>query len=211
MAYIRRKLRHDPWWHIAGLSFGLAFALLLMLARLHPEALNRIDQTVVSYILPFQTLSAIQFFLVVTALGSIIGIAAIALGAAYFLRHDRPGLVRLFLVLAASSLSMELAKLFVERARPDALLWLDPLNTYSFPSGHATLAAAFYGFLAVCAYRRAQGTLARTFAVAFPVAVIILIAASRIVLNVHYFTDVTAGLFLGLFWLAVAFMLPLRR
>lgn len=211
MTYVRRKLRQDPWWHVAGLSFGLAFALLLMLARLYPGILNRVDQAVAAHIFPHQTLSAIQFFLSVTALGSIVGITAIALGAAYFLRHDRPGLIRFFLVLATSSLSMELAKLFVERARPEALLWLDPLNTYSFPSGHATLAAAFYGFLAVCAYRRAQGTIARTIAVAFPLALIALIGVSRIVLNVHYFTDVLAGTFLGLFWLAVAFMLPLRR
>ncbi|HWU24672.1 MAG TPA: phosphatase PAP2 family protein, partial [Candidatus Paceibacterota bacterium] len=107
--------------------------------------------------------------------------------------------------------SMGIAKMFVERARPSVLTWLDPSNTYSFPSGHATLSAAFYGFVSVQLYRRSHTRLTRILSLLIPMLLIALISVSRIILNYHYFTDVLAGILLGLFWLAVIFMLPKPR
>jgi undecaprenyl-diphosphatase len=208
---IRRNLPKDPWWHLVGLLFGLLFVLMLMLARLAPEYLDRTDDVVEKFILPLQVAPYYVPFLVVTVLGSTLGIILTTVGAGYLLRRNRFTVLQLFLVLFFSSISMGIAKAFVERARPDVLQWLSPLSSYSFPSGHATLSTAFYGFLAVCLYRRVRTPLWRFLSVATCILIIFFVCLSRLVLNYHYMTDVTAGVFLGIFWLAVIFMLPKRR
>jgi len=208
---VRKQLPKDPWWHIFGLSSGLLFAVMLMFARLDPDDFERLDRWFENAVQPLQTFGHIELFLAITVLGGTVGITAVALGAAYFLRHNRFAQVQLFLILLFSSLSMGIAKAFVERARPDVLLWLDPMNSYSFPSGHATLSTALYGFIAVQLYRRSMSTLTRYLSILVPACVILLVSWSRIILNYHYFTDVTAGILLGLFWLAVIFMLPKPR
>lgn len=204
-------MQRDPWWHVAGLSFGLLFALLLMLERLYPAYLNSIDQAVEAAILPFQTFATIEIFLILTALGGVAGTTLVGLGAAFLLRRNRFAVLQLFLLLLFSSISMGIAKTFVQRIRPEALLWIDPLNTYSFPSGHATLSTALYGFLAVCLYRRIRDKTVRWIPILAAALLVILICASRIVLNVHYFTDILGGILLGSFWLCVIFMLPRHR
>ncbi len=209
MVYAPRTTR-DPWWHIVGLLLGVLYAVLLLLARLYPGTLNVIDRSLEASLAPFQTFGHVEFFLVVTVLGSTLGVLLVALGVVILLRHSRRSIQHLILLLFLAGGSMGLSKAFVERARPDVLLWLSPLNSYSFPSGHATLASALYGFIAVSAYRRAQGKVAKALAVILPGIVVILVALSRLVLNAHYFTDVVAGLLLGLFWLAVICMLPKR-
>lgn len=211
LRHIKRALPRDPWWHVWGLCFGLLFALMLMVARLYPTYFGQVDVSFESAVQPLQTFGHVEFFLIVTALGSITGIIVLAVGAAYFLRHNRFAVLQLILLLAFSAASMGIAKAFVERTRPDVLLWLSPLSTYSFPSGHATMSTAFFGFIAVCLYRRSRSSIGRFLSVLAPVLVIVLICLSRIILNYHYFTDVVAGILLGLFWLAVIFMLSSPR
>lgn len=208
---VHKHLPNDPWWHVFGLSSGLLFAIMLMFARLDPDDFERLDAWFENAVKPLQTFGHIELFLAITVLGSVVGITVMTIGAAFFLRRNRLAVLQLFLLMVFSSVSMGSAKFFVERARPNVLLWLDPSNTYSFPSGHATLSTALYGFIAVQLYRRSTSTIARYLSILVPAGVILLVSWSRIVLNYHYFTDVTAGILLGLFWLAVIFMLPKPR
>lgn len=138
----RTYLKHDPWWHVAGLSLGFLFALMLMGARLYPAYFDAIDRAVEGALLQFQTLEFTQFFLAATVLGNGPVVAGLTLAAAYLLRRNSFAVLQLFLVMLFASVSMGIAKTFVERTRPETLLWLDPLNSYSFPSGHATLSTA---------------------------------------------------------------------
>lgn len=93
-----------------------------------------------------------------------------------------------------------LGKITVDRARP---VFPDPVSFArgaSFPSGHATGAAAFYLALAVVllSFVPARRRLLFVMALLVP----LLVAATRVVLGVHYLTDVTAGLLLGWGWVA---------
>jgi undecaprenyl-diphosphatase len=206
---LRTRVKKDPWWHVWGLSTGLLFAVLLMLARLYPQTLDRIDAAVEAKVVA-GSFTSVEPYLIVTVLGSVTGALLGTLLLAYLFRRNRFAVLQLALLMLFTSISMGIAKTFVERARPDTLLWLDPINTYSFPSGHASLATALYGYLAVNLYRRIRSKPGRVIAVALCVLVIVLVCMSRLVLNYHYLTDVLAGVMLGAFWLSVVYMLPRR-
>lgn len=98
------------------------------------------------------------------------------------------------LVAAAAllgSLASTVIKTLVERTRPPAVLGVDALvalpDTASFPSGHATTAAAAATALALLVprWRVPAVTLA------------LLVGASRVLLGVHFIGDVLAGFALG--------------
>jgi undecaprenyl-diphosphatase len=100
-------------------------------------------------------------------------------------------------------------KLTVSRDRPnfDRMVHGDG---YSFPSGHPMAAVALWGLLPtiVGLYTKRHALWWASVAVAG--ALIIGISASRVYLGVHWFSDVTAGLVVGAFFLLGIEMLFLR-
>ncbi len=95
----------------------------------------------------------------------------------------------------------DLIKWIVDRARPD----IDRLTGFSgpsFPSGHATAAAAcFAAFALVFGIGRSARVQACLAAVAVGLAAAI--ACTRVFLGVHWLTDVIGGLALGWTWFAL--------
>ena len=94
-----------------------------------------------------------------------------------------------------------LIKVIVDRARPD----IDQLTGFagpSFPSGHAAAAAATFAVLALLAGRR-RSRRARAVITAVAVAVAVMVAGTRVLLGVHWLTDVLAGLAVGWAWFAL--------
>lgn len=73
-------------------------------------------------------------------------------------------------------------------------------HSWSFPSGHAFGAMVFYGMLAYVLLRVLPSRWHR-WIIAGAVAMITVIGISRIVLQVHYFSDVVAGYVSGAAWL----------
>jgi undecaprenyl-diphosphatase len=69
------------------------------------------------------------------------------------------------------------------------------------------IGTAFYGALAYLVWVRVKNKKLKLILVALLVIWELLIAYSRVYLNVHYPTDVVAGLAAGLFWLALSVLL----
>jgi membrane-associated phospholipid phosphatase len=91
-------------------------------------------------------------------------------------------------------------KAAVDRARP---VFEEPVTTAlgaSFPSGHALGSAAFYATAAVLLAPSARRTRLLLPAV---VLVGVLVAASRVLLGVHFVSDVASGLLIGWGWAAL--------
>lgn len=140
---------------------------------------------------------------VVTQLGAteyVVVAAVIVLVVEYRRMRSRWIAPFLAVVLIGQSLLTNGIKEILDRARPT----LNPtahLLGPSFPSGHTATAAAFWAAVALLMgrgrSRRAHGLLAGA-AVAIGVAV----ACSRVLLDVHWFSDVVGGLALGWAWFA---------
>jgi len=107
----------------------------------------------------------------------------------------------LLAVMVGDKLLTEAIKQLVDRARPA----LEPVAATlgpSFPSGHTSTAAASWAAFALIAGRwwgpRAWPALAGT-----AVGIAVAVAVSRVLLDVHWLSDVLAGLALGWAWFAV--------
>lgn len=103
---------------------------------------------------------------------------------------------RCAVALGGASLLANLASSLLKRGfghpRPDVIEHLDHQTSYAYPSGHATSAAVVYLLLAWLAPRRWRAA-----ACALAASVIILNAFSRIMLGVHWASDIVGGTLLG--------------
>jgi undecaprenyl-diphosphatase len=106
------------------------------------------------------------------------------------------------LVLGALGVSIitTVMKVSFGRTRPPGALPTDP----SFPSGHTAWATAVFGLVALLA--AGQRRWATTAACALVIAAM---GPSRVLLGVHWFSDVIAGYAVGLAWLLVVLLVGL--
>ncbi len=97
--------------------------------------------------------------------------------------------------LGLTSVTVTLIKNWLAIQRPE-LVNLPP-TSYAFPSGHATGVAVFFGVAAAFVARERPPSRRWRIYLAFSVPMI-LVAFSRVVLGVHWFSDMVGGLLLGL-------------
>ncbi len=194
-----------------SLVFGAAFLAVVAFMQFDPDDFVMVDALAKVFVTPLQTFGWVQFFIVITTLGSTVGVLAIAALTIFLIRREYNVVLRLVIALAGSSAMAQVVKSFIGRIRPDALPWIGSLHSFSFPSGHSTSAAALFGFIAVICASRLPKPYERILAVGLCGLLILGIGASRIVLAAHYFSDVIAGFLLGALWVALAFSLPLGR
>jgi undecaprenyl-diphosphatase len=102
-----------------------------------------------------------------------------------------------------------LLKLAIERPRPDLVARLVEVNTASFPSGHATLAAVTYLTLGALLSRVEARRRGKIYVLIVAVALTFLIGVSRIYLGVHWPTDVLAGWCVGSAWAMLCWRIAL--
>jgi undecaprenyl-diphosphatase len=200
---------------IAGRSIllGLAAALLalgifaFLAFSLGRGAFLRLDQDALggAYLLRSTEGWLTPLMAAATMLGTIYGLAiqATVVGALLWWRRPtgwRSSLALLLIMLIGASLLFVLLKNQFARPRPSLFPSPYSLSTFSFPSGHATTAAAFYGGLLAIAARSARRP--RRIALAgLAAAMVVLIGTSRLYFSVHYPTDVLGGFCAGLAWL----------
>jgi undecaprenyl-diphosphatase len=116
------------------------------------------------------------------------------------LRYSVVLAVYVALAVAGASLLSTLAKRIVGRDRPPEWVRLAHITSSSFPSGHATQAAATYLALAVIACCFVHRARLRVLIWGAAGVVIVLVGVSRVYLGVHWATDVLGGWLLGAVW-----------
>ncbi len=148
---------------------------------------------------------------VVTYLGWFPVLAVLALAAAAWLAHDgRRGDAAVLLASAlATSLATRLLKVAFDRPRPQVGSAVDLPASAAFPSGHTSGSFAVLVLAALLLSERAAPRL-RLLAVGGALAAVTVVAATRVVLDAHYLTDVVAGACLGLAVVGLALAARLR-
>lgn len=96
-------------------------------------------------------------------------------------------------------------KLLVNRERPD-VLQLTHAGSYSFPSGHTAAAAACWAAIALVVARKWPRAGRRAAAVVV-LMITLAVASSRVLLGVHWLTDVIAGAIVGWTWFVLVTVL----
>lgn len=136
---------------------------------------------------------------IVTRLGDgpvLIGMTlAIAIWLAW--RRDWRDAVALVAITLSGRLLVELQKIWTARLRPDANPHLDHVSNLSFPSGHAANTTMVLLTLAVLLPASGRG---RFLAIWLAVLLVLLVGVSRVMLGVHWPSDVVGGWSFGLFW-----------
>lgn len=89
----------------------------------------------------------------------------------------------------------------VDRARPTLNPIAETLGP-SFPSGHSSTSASFYAALALILARRRSARV-RALLAGGAGGIAVAVASSRVLLDVHWLSDVIAGLMLGWAWFAL--------
>jgi membrane-associated phospholipid phosphatase len=184
---------------------GLVLGTLAVLVRRVP-LVQHVDNSVAAWGFDHRSSASTTGLHAVTDLGSIRTVVALAILLALFdLLRTRSRWTALFLVVVL--LGMELTqhgvKDLVGRVRPT----LDPAAAQlgpSFPSGHSATAAAFYAAAALVIGRWLRRRPARHVVVAAAVGIAIAVAGSRVLLDLHWLSDVVGGLALGWGWFALA-------
>ena len=182
---------------------GLMLAMLAYLVRTN-AALLTIDNSVARWGDRNATAFSSAGLDAVTQLGSTSVVIALALALAVFdaVRHRNLWAVPfLALVIGVERLLTTTIKDLADRARPA----FDPVAETlgpSFPSGHTAAAAAFFAAAALL-IGRDRSRASRAALAGMAVTVAVAVAASRVMLDVHWFSDVIAGLALGWAWFVV--------
>jgi membrane-associated phospholipid phosphatase len=182
-------------WILVG---GLAF-----LVRTY-EPLRDLDSSVADWGSGHATEISTAALEAITLLGEThvaAGLAAVVLLAEAVRGLRLRVVVFLVAVIVGNNLITSLVKNLMDRARPELAPIAHTLGP-SFPSGHSSTAAAFYAAAAVVLARR-RSHAAFTLFTSLAVAIAVAVACTRVLLDVHWFSDVVAGLALGWAWLTL--------
>ena len=124
---------------------------------------------------------------------------AIVVGVVEYLRRPSRWIAPfLLVVIGGQVLLTNGVKQILDRVRPEFNPIAETLGP-SFPSGHSAVAAAFFGAVALLA-SRGRGPTERALIVGGAAALAAGVACSRVLLGVHWFSDVVAGVLFGWAW-----------
>ena len=170
-----------------------------------------IDNLVENFFLDARNQAGLDFFSLVTWLGEwkLVVFLIILTLAIFWLKGKKEYILAFLVTVLGAEISGQLAKIIFHRARPDG--GLETENTFSFPSGHALIAAAFYGFLIYFFWCVSKSRAQKYFFLIVGLVLILLIGVSRLYLDMHYFSDVIGGYILGAIWLVIGIYVQQKK
>ena len=199
---------------LSVLTIEFLFVILLLLALITFIYLTRMifirestafDDRVYSAVKPYIREGLTNFMLVITFLGKhdLLIPLNFVLIAFFIYRKERWFATRIAALSLSSLLLMFMLKFFFQRNRPLQPV-IDDVSGYSFPSGHALISVVFYGLFIHMIWHEVKSKWLRIVLIAVLATLILLIAFSRVYLNVHFASDVIAGIAVGFIWLVLS-------
>ena len=208
--FLRRRLDADA---VFGLHLTVGIAITVFAAYqffgviedyLGHQALIQADLRLINLVQLLRTPKSNALMLAVTDLGQwqVVLLGTLLTAAVLWLQQRWYQLIGLLLSVGGGEALVWLIKHAIARPRPPLTSALLPEDSFSFPSGHAFVALAFYGFLVYLVVRSARRRWHAALAVAFGLLLVLAIGWSRIYLGVHWPSDILGSYALGVAWLA---------
>jgi membrane-associated phospholipid phosphatase len=144
-----------------------------------------------------------ELMIILTSLNGGVGIVTFSICSILFLAYKKwySDLWFYLLSVGGAAIAFKSIKLIVQRVRPGSDLL--HVASYSFPSGHATMATAVALAVYFIFAKRVHLASLRMLLLIVCAAWIFIISFSRVYLDVHWLSDVIAGFGLGLFWITL--------
>ena len=161
---------------------------------------DAMDNNIYSAIKNVQSKNLTVILIAITNLGGMTNLFSITLITViilFLLKKEKWGITLASNLMISSSSYMLLKNIF-QRQRPAKIDALVNEAGYSFPSGHTTNNTAFYVFAVYFVYKNVKNKALRNLLCVLLGLMPVIIGFSRIYLKAHYFTDVLAGICLGI-------------
>ncbi len=157
-----------------------------------------VDEFMKDRLQALQSEGSLAFFTVITNMGGEIGIISTLIVSLLLLwrKKQYASMIIFTLAVIVTNFINKWLKEVIARERPLLNEAVDAIG-YSFPSGHAMLSVVTYGFVAFLIVNGTFGKATRILAIAVAAVLIFIIGLSRIVLSVHYPSDILGGYCLG--------------
>jgi undecaprenyl-diphosphatase len=199
-----------PMTTARGLAAFIGIACLILFGGLvyavsAVPAIGKIDLAVDAVLAPMRTEPLLVVSVWITALGAGATLFAVAVTATALLwtGTGHRFAVPFWTVYLGTEAMTWGTKFALDRARP-VFLEIARASSPSFPSAHTAGAAAVYGFLSYIVIQRLPDSGSARLAILAAAALIIAgVAFSRVILSVHFFSDVIGGLAVAGAWLCV--------
>ncbi|MEP7184543.1 MAG: phosphatase PAP2 family protein [Rhodanobacter sp.] len=196
------------WWLALATLLGLgAIGVFVDLAEDVETAdhITVVDLRWANWLHTQATPALTQVMVAVSTLHDMLPMSVLTVLLAIFLRWRRHNdwFLGLMLVVPGGMVLNTFFKFVFARARPHFIDPIVTLTSYSFPSGHVAGSTLFYGFVAALLISHTSSTARRVAAVIGALLLIILVAASRMYLGAHFFSDILAAFFESVAWLGV--------
>lgn len=166
------------------------------------ELIGRVDRETLSFLITKRSPKINVVMIDLTALGSATVLTVITTFLCIYFTLTKKIMTALHFLLSiiGSGAITWLLKFYFERSRPDTILRLVEVEGYSYPSGHSLSSAAAYFTICAIICKSIQIGKVRSILWIMFLGLIFLIGVSRIYLGVHFFSDVLAGILIGIAW-----------
>ena len=183
--------------HLKNYIIISLFAFILIATAVLFKATMREDLLLYYLLISIKNNILLSVATLLSFLGSIKGLIVVSFFLVFILKSNKQRIF-LFLDLIGSGLIINITKNIFLRERP--IIGQNLLADYSFPSGHTFIAISFYGFLLYLVMKDKKISY-KKLKEGLLLFLIITIPLSRLILGVHYLTDVLGGITLGLAYL----------
>ena len=148
----------------------------------------------------------VKFFIWITLLGEwqIMAFVIFSLTAAFIIMKKKEYILPLYLSVGGSLIFSLLGKITIKRVRPEGFIPVYIEDSFSFPSNHAAVALAMFGFLAYIFIKNIKNIKLKYWIIFSALLIISAIGFSRMYLGVHYASDVLGGYAIGIIWLMMS-------
>ena len=202
--------------HFSGLSLTLFSILILYIIALFGglvedlythDSIVQLDHAIARWASSIRTDFFNSFFWAVTQIGRvwIVGFFMLFFSLFLWFSYRRYYLLGLYISVIGAEILAFGGKYLFARARPSSTIHQE--SFYSFPSAHATIAVAFFGFVLYTFFRENSNFSTKLKIFFISLVFIFLMGFSRIYLGAHYLSDIWGGYLIGSIWLLIGISL----